>query len=65
MIRAFIAIEVEDRSVLSRIIEVWDRILGLGIDAKALAIYMVIHNHGFGADCLVGAEIASPIQGRG
>lgn len=34
MIRAFIAIEVEDRSVLSRIIEVRDRIMGLGIDAK-------------------------------
>jgi len=32
------------------------------ITPKALAIYMVIHNHGFGADCLVGAEIASPFR---
>jgi 2'-5' RNA ligase len=32
--RLFIAVEIEDRSVLSRIIEVRNQIMGLGIDAK-------------------------------
>ncbi|MEM1611373.1 MAG: RNA 2',3'-cyclic phosphodiesterase [Sulfolobales archaeon] len=34
MARLFIAVEIEDRSVLSRIIEVRNQIMGLGIDAK-------------------------------
>jgi len=32
--RLFIAVEIEDRSVLSRIIEVRNQIMGLGVDAK-------------------------------
>jgi len=32
--RLFIAVEIEDRSVLSRIVEVRNQIMGLGIDAK-------------------------------
>lgn len=32
------------------------------ITPRAIAIYMMIHNHGFGQDCLVGAEIASPFR---
>lgn len=32
------------------------------ITPKAIAIYMIIHNHGFGEDYLVGAEIASPFK---
>jgi 2'-5' RNA ligase len=32
--RLFIAVEIEDRSVLSRIMEVRNQIMGLGIDAK-------------------------------
>jgi len=29
---------------------------------KAIAVYMMIHNHGFGSDCLVGAEVEEPFK---
>ncbi len=38
MARLFIAVEIEDRSVLSRILEVRNQIMGLGIDAKPVEV---------------------------
>jgi copper(I)-binding protein len=34
------------------------------ITPKAIAIYMMIHNHGFGADCLVGVDIVKPFTAK-
>ncbi len=34
------------------------------ITPKSIAIYMMIHNHGFGADCLVGVDIVRPFTAR-
>ncbi|HWQ16419.1 MAG TPA: copper chaperone PCu(A)C [Sulfolobales archaeon] len=32
------------------------------ITPKVIGVYMMIHNHGFGQDCLVGAEMISPMK---
>lgn len=29
---------------------------------KAIAVYMMIHNHGFGSDCLVGVDVEAPFK---
>ena len=32
------------------------------ITPKAIGVFMMIYNHGFGQDCLVGAEMISPMR---
>ncbi|PWV37424.1 MAG: hypothetical protein DJ555_02270 [Desulfurococcaceae archaeon] len=32
------------------------------ITPKVIGVYMMIHNHGFGQDCLVGVEMISPMK---
>jgi copper(I)-binding protein len=31
---------------------------------KAIAVYMMIHNHGFGSDCLVGVDVEAPFKAK-